>query len=131
MVFSLVRRVVGITRGCLNLSKVDHLRPVRNGVTVKYVAVEARMPSPSPIPGVVLRNLDSRTQLAHECVLVRINDNANVPAPDDEIAGKWISNTAERVHSVVKVARRGVIVRKSCARVDVMDQMRTVEMGPA
>ena len=113
------------------MAHVDrYLRPVRDRITVQSITVKARVPPPLPISGVILRNLDSGPQLAEKCVLVRINHNADVSAPDNQIARKRFSHAAKGIDSVVKVARGRVLVRESCASIDVMHQMGAVQVGP-
>ena len=84
----------------------------------KDIAIKSYAPALRPVWCLVIVYTQSGTHRAEECMPYRIDHNADVSAPDDEIAGLRIVYSLKVLSSVVQIRGSCIRIGKSRMPVD-------------
>jgi len=93
------------------------------------VAIEARMAAAFPISRRIGCGLDSGPQRAQESFFFRINHNAHMPGPYDQVSRFWMVHAFEAGHALIQDPRRRVVVVESRALKKPLHEVGAIEIS--
>jgi len=115
------RFVVGVARSFEGWAGAK--RPFR------HVAVETSDATRMPVRGVIKLRVWASTHGAEERVLLGVEDDADVPAPNDKVASLGFVHAGEIDAADVEIIRSDVLEGKASLFVNVVNEMGTIRFG--
>ena len=91
------------------------------------VAEESRLSAASPVAAPVVINAGANAaKKAEKGVLPRMDYDACVPMPDDQVSRLWPRDPQESLRSAIKIFGIHVSIREAGFLIDIVNQMRAV-----
>jgi hypothetical protein len=98
---------------------------------ILYVAIKPRLSPPAPIPAPVIIRPRPRTQKTEKHVPRRTNHNPRMSPPHHQIPSLRLRHSLKSFHSVIKIVRTRIGIRKPRPLVNRMHQMRAIALRVA